>query len=202
MGCSPSGSCVCGILQARILEWVAMSFSRVSSWSNQCLLHCRQILYHLSYLGSPLGCAQPLQRLQTCIERHAVCFSYASGLWAGAFKVPRGWQRENQSWVNKTVVSQKTLWSRLEWWEPRRMKAAIVWEIQDQLLEGVISRTALLMSRHLQFLQIIVSDFIHRASLSLFFSTTSISITYVLSNLQTDDHIPQNFHLKERVGKF
>ena len=32
MDCSPSGSSVCGILQARILEWVAISFSRGSSW--------------------------------------------------------------------------------------------------------------------------------------------------------------------------
>ena len=30
--CSPSGSCVDGILQARILEWVAISFSR-GKWS-------------------------------------------------------------------------------------------------------------------------------------------------------------------------
>ena len=29
--CSPPGSFVCGILQARILEWVAISFSRASS---------------------------------------------------------------------------------------------------------------------------------------------------------------------------
>ena len=28
MDCSPPGSCVHGILQARILEWVAISFSR------------------------------------------------------------------------------------------------------------------------------------------------------------------------------
>ena len=28
MVCSPSGSSVCGISQARILEWVAISFSR------------------------------------------------------------------------------------------------------------------------------------------------------------------------------
>ncbi|CAI9152810.1 unnamed protein product [Rangifer tarandus platyrhynchus] len=28
MDCSPPGSSVCGILQARILEWVAISFSR------------------------------------------------------------------------------------------------------------------------------------------------------------------------------
>ena len=31
MHCSPLGSCVHGILQARILEWVAISFSRGSS---------------------------------------------------------------------------------------------------------------------------------------------------------------------------
>ena len=30
--CSPPGSSVYGILQARILEWVAVSFSRGSSW--------------------------------------------------------------------------------------------------------------------------------------------------------------------------
>ena len=32
MDCSPPGSSVCGILQARILEWVVMPFSRGSSW--------------------------------------------------------------------------------------------------------------------------------------------------------------------------
>ena len=45
-----------GILQARILEWVAFPFSRGSSPTqglNPGLLHCRQILYQLSYKGSP-----------------------------------------------------------------------------------------------------------------------------------------------------
>ena len=46
-----------GILQARILEWVAMPFCRGSSQprgSNPGLPHCRrQILYHLSHQGSP-----------------------------------------------------------------------------------------------------------------------------------------------------
>ena len=32
MDCSPPGSAVCGIFQARILEWVAISSSRGSSW--------------------------------------------------------------------------------------------------------------------------------------------------------------------------
>ena len=32
LDCSPPGSSVCGVLQARILEWVAMPSSRGSSW--------------------------------------------------------------------------------------------------------------------------------------------------------------------------
>ena len=32
MDCSPPGSSVCGIFQAKVLERVAISFSRVSSW--------------------------------------------------------------------------------------------------------------------------------------------------------------------------
>ena len=42
MDCSPLGSSVHGILQAKILEWVAISFSRESSQhqgSNQSLLY-------------------------------------------------------------------------------------------------------------------------------------------------------------------
>ena len=47
--CSPPGSSVHGILQTRILEWVAISFSGL----NLGLLYCRQILYHLSYKEVP-----------------------------------------------------------------------------------------------------------------------------------------------------
>ena len=46
-----------GILQARILEWVARPFSRGFSWtqgSNPGLLHCQQIRYHFSHQGSPV----------------------------------------------------------------------------------------------------------------------------------------------------
>ena len=46
---------VYGILQAKILEWVAFPFSRGSSqpWDWTQVSHCRQILYHLSHKGSP-----------------------------------------------------------------------------------------------------------------------------------------------------
>ena len=45
-----------GILQARILEWVAFPFSRgifPTQGSNSGLLHCRWILYQLSHKGNP-----------------------------------------------------------------------------------------------------------------------------------------------------
>ena len=54
--CSPPGSSVHGILQARTLEWVATPSSRgicPIQELNRGLLHCRQILYCLSHQGSP-----------------------------------------------------------------------------------------------------------------------------------------------------
>ena len=54
MDCSLPGSSLHGILQARILEWVAMPFSKgilLTQGSNTDVLHCRQILYHLSQFG-------------------------------------------------------------------------------------------------------------------------------------------------------
>ena len=59
MDCSLPGSSVHGILQARILEWVATSYSRGSFWPrdrtrvscNSCL--GRQILLPLNHVGSP-----------------------------------------------------------------------------------------------------------------------------------------------------
>ena len=56
MDCSPSGSFVHGILQARIRERVAIPFFRgifPTQGSNLSLLQCRQILYYLSHQGSP-----------------------------------------------------------------------------------------------------------------------------------------------------
>ena len=52
MDSSPPGSSIHGIFQARLLEWVAISFCRESSptqGSNPGLLHCRQTLYCLSH---------------------------------------------------------------------------------------------------------------------------------------------------------
>ena len=54
--CDPMDYTVHGILQARILEWVAFPFSRGSSQprdQSQVSCICRQILHQLSHQGSP-----------------------------------------------------------------------------------------------------------------------------------------------------
>ena len=56
--CSPSGSSVHGVFQARILGWVAMSYSR-GSFQPPCLLclpHWQVDSLPLCHLGSPVPC--------------------------------------------------------------------------------------------------------------------------------------------------
>ena len=53
MDCSPPDSSVHGILQARTLQWVALLQGVFRTQGlNPRLLHCRQILYHLSHRGA------------------------------------------------------------------------------------------------------------------------------------------------------
>ena len=58
MDCSPPVSSVHGILQVRILEWVAIHSLLQGIFPTQGLnlglLHCRQILYYLNHQRSPL----------------------------------------------------------------------------------------------------------------------------------------------------
>ena len=70
MDCSLLGSSVHGILQVRILEYVAISFSWgifLTQGSIPWLLQCRQILYHLSHQGILL------LLLLSCISRVRLC---------------------------------------------------------------------------------------------------------------------------------
>ena len=70
MDCSPSGSSVHGIPQARILEWVAMPLLQgifPTQGLNMYLLHCRQILYRLSHQGR-LHSSRPQPAGVTCCE--------------------------------------------------------------------------------------------------------------------------------------
>ena len=54
--CNPTDYTVHGILQARILEWIALSLLQgifPTQGLNPGLHHCRRILYQLSHKGSP-----------------------------------------------------------------------------------------------------------------------------------------------------
>ena len=67
MDCYLSGFSVHGIFQARVLEWVAISFSDLPDQrSNPDLPHCRQMLYGLSHWGR-LVIFKPQERQQIII---------------------------------------------------------------------------------------------------------------------------------------
>ena len=66
MDCSPPGSSVHGISQARILEWVAISFSRGSSRPrDQTCISCigRRILYHWATWKAPGSGSVPIKKM-------------------------------------------------------------------------------------------------------------------------------------------
>ena len=72
MDCSLPGNLVHGILQARILEWVAISFSREYFWpKDQTQVSCigRKVLYHLSHQGSPLEAVLAREKQNCKVEK-------------------------------------------------------------------------------------------------------------------------------------
>ena len=77
MGCSPPGSSVHGISQARILEWVAISFSKYM-WISSV-----QLLSHVQLLCDPVDCSLPGSSAHgisqaRILERVAISFSRGS----------------------------------------------------------------------------------------------------------------------------
>ena len=72
LDCSPPGSSVHGILQARILEWVAMSFFRGFSrprdrtWGFLCVLHWQAVSLPLALPGKPQLPLTPCLELGQC----------------------------------------------------------------------------------------------------------------------------------------
>ena len=108
MDCSPPRSSIHRILQARILEWVDIPFSRgifPRRESNPGLQHCRQILYHLSpgkhnsFINPPLmnnllgkvhhyfqhSCKRlffigPWRGISYCVSKTALCTPLQAGL--------------------------------------------------------------------------------------------------------------------------
>ena len=76
MDCSPPGSSVHEILQVRILEWVAISFSRGSSWPrDRTHVSCigRKILYHGAARKAQSTVVQYLYFLSVHLMPASVC---------------------------------------------------------------------------------------------------------------------------------
>ena len=111
MDCSPLGSSVHGILQARIPEWVAIPFSRGSFWlRDQTQFACigRQILCHLNHEGSPW-----------CLLTHGLLQDWlAPPLWVNWMCLPLG--LHNEAWYHlcflwlgfHLVLLKSNLWFR------------------------------------------------------------------------------------------
>ena len=99
MDCSLPGSSIYGIFQARILEWIAISFSRGSSQPRDRTPYCRQTDALPSELpgkppgrswesGRGMGIKRPLQRAQR--SQRLVCWGLAqsTGAWRLAGHLP------------------------------------------------------------------------------------------------------------------
>ena len=115
--CSPPGSSVHGISQARILEWVAISFSRESFWPrDQTWVSCigRQVLY--------------------CWVSREPC-SYHEYILIGKTGTKYGKYKSSQKDMQTGHFRwERVLWRKSEWWargQEREEEATWSWAIQS-----------------------------------------------------------------------
>ena len=113
MACKLPGFSVPGILQVRVVEWVAIPFSKGSSWpwvQTWVLLHCRQSIYHLSHQGSPYDPAIPFlgiylgkkkKKMRTLIWRDTCIPMFIAAL----FTIAKTWKQpkcpSKDEWIKK-----------------------------------------------------------------------------------------------------
>ena len=90
MGCSPPGSSGHGILQARVLEWVAVPASKGSAppqdWTHVSFISCigRWVLYHWATweaLDDASGWSQLIVTLETSMGLKILCSKLDRWLW-------------------------------------------------------------------------------------------------------------------------
>ena len=76
MHCSPQGSSVHGLLQTRILEWIAISFSRVSYWPRECHLRSPKYMgvYLFTFCCCSFTCLTKLRSLERIWAPRYLCF--------------------------------------------------------------------------------------------------------------------------------
>ena len=106
--CSPPGSSAYGILQARILEWIAISFSRGSSWTRgrTCGSRiCRGVLYHWATWEDqcfPRALDYPVSCIHECTHTLPL-----------AAEMTRMWSSQGGGWGERR---------RATWWELPRIR--------------------------------------------------------------------------------
>ena len=103
MDCSQPGSSVHGILQAKILEWVIF----LTQGSNLGLLHCMQILYHLSHQESPDWTSKLFVISQRNENIHTKIYTWL--LIAALFVIAPNWKQPKYlimgDWLNCDISS-------------------------------------------------------------------------------------------------
>ena len=150
MDCSPPGASVTGILQARILEWVAISSSRGSSWPRDqiCVFYIscigRWILYHCNtrivdlvhlWPGSRVFFKMTLEHPLDCREIQPVHPKEdQSWVFIGRTDVEaetptlwppdtKSWERDNRGWDGWMASPTRWTWVWVDsrsWWLTRR----------------------------------------------------------------------------------
>ena len=126
---SPPGSSVHGILQARILEWVAMLSSRGSSWPrDQTCVSCvscivRGALYHEAFpghLGSPNDTDEPIYRAGIETQIYIRILEWVAYLFSRESFWPRNWTGVSctaggffTSWATREAAKEKLLVGQL-----------------------------------------------------------------------------------------
>ena len=137
---NPPGSPVHGILQERMLEWVAISSSRGSSWPGQGqgrgwalnpgLPHCRWILYHLSHWGS-------LKFLVAQLVKNLPCSARDPGLIPGSGRYPgEGNGNPLQHPCLENLMDRGTWWAALHGVTKSRAWLSN-WHLLTYLLKGI-----------------------------------------------------------------
>ena len=120
MDCSPPGSSVHGISQARILEWAAISFSRGSSWPrNQTWVYwifCigRWVLYLLSHWGSWTRADSFYKILSWPSSFRFFCKMLCTNL-KGLFGQPSMSTRRSVNVCNSLLVLTRKKFQRFSW---------------------------------------------------------------------------------------
>ena len=107
---SPPGSPVPGILQARTLEWVAISFSNASKWKVKSE---SEVAQSCPILSNPMDCSLPGSSVHRIfqarvLEWGAIAFSSFSFSrhWKGRFS-PEIYKIEDQAWFSPDLSTKR-----------------------------------------------------------------------------------------------